>query len=234
MHGQKEEPMTRRAIDDTLNLDKEALDFVEQEKFQVEEKVIYSGRKKGACIVFITGPSRGNVVAVHKGTMTIGRDQASDIVINKQYVSKKHAQIISSDEGTKIVDCESTNGTFLNDTLIEQAELKDRDEIKIGSVIMQYFRIDLNDAAQERVPSALEDHEPSAFYNKVFAEVQPFFGQMASRFLGRQIRSHLGKSPRSLEVSDKESLARWLRISAGLLLNEETADTLAEKILALE
>lgn len=234
MHVQKEEPMTRREIDDTLNLDKEALDLVEQEKFQVEEKVIYSGRKKGACIVFITGPSRGNVVAAHKGTMTIGRDPASDIVINKQYVSKKHAQIISSDESTKIIDCKSTNGTFLNDTLIEQAELKDRDEIKIGSVIMQYFRIDLNDADTERIPAALEDQESSAFYNKVFAEVQPFFGQMTGRFLDHQIRSHLGKSPRSLEVSDRERLARWLRISAGLLLNEKIADTLAEKILALE
>jgi len=224
--------MTSRGIDDTLNLDKDDLDFVEQEKFQVEEKVIYSGRRRGACIVFITGPSRGNVITVHKGKMVIGRGRTSDIVINKQYVSKKHAEIVTLDNNAVVKDCGSTNGTFLNDTLIEQAELKDRDEIKIGSVIMQYFRIDLNE--EDRIVPVVDDQAASAFYKKVLAEVQPFFGPMTVRFLDRQIKSHLAKTPHTLSVSDKEAMAKWLRVSTGLLLDQKTADTLAEKILALE
>lgn len=226
--------MTGPEINDTLNLGKDDLDFVEQEKFKVDEKIIYSGQKKGAFIVFITGPSRGDVIAVHAGKMIIGRDHTSDIVINKQYVSKKHAEVIISGDKVEIVDCGSTNGTFLNDALIERADLKDRDEIKIGSVIMQYFCIDLDKEAPDRVLPVVDDQEKSPFYKKVLKEIQPFFGQMAARFLDRQIKSHLGKSPHTLSASDKEALAKWLRVSASLLLDTQTAATLADRILALE
>lgn len=226
--------MTRRGIDDTLNLDKDDLDFIEQEKFKVEEKIIYSGRKQGAFIIFITGPSRGNAVALHQGKMIIGRDRTCDIVINKQYVSKRHAEIIVSGDKVAVVDCGSTNGTFVNDALIERADLRDRDEIKIGSVIIQYFCIDLNEVQQERPLPAGDGLKPSAFYGKVIKEVQPFFGQMSARFLDRQIKAHLGKRPHTLSVSDKEALAKWLRVSASLLLDVKTAETLADRILVLE
>jgi pSer/pThr/pTyr-binding forkhead associated (FHA) protein len=226
--------MTRSDKDDTLHLAKDDLDFIEQEKFQVEEKIIYSGRKRGAFVVFITGPSRGNAVTVHQGKMIVGRDRTCDIVVNKQYVSKKHAEIFVSGDKVEIVDCGSTNGTFVNDALIERAVLRDRDEIKIGSVIMQYFCIDLNDARQEPALTAGDHRKQSVFYGKVAKEVQPFFGQMTTRFLDRQIKAHLGKTPHTLSVSDKEALAKWLRVSAGLLLDAKTAETLADKILALE
>lgn len=226
--------MTRSQADDTLRLAKDDLDFVEQEKLKVEDKIIYAGRKKGAFVVFITGPSKGNVVTLHSGKMTVGRDRTRDIVINKQYVSKKHAEIVVSAEKVEIVDCRSTNGTFVNDALVERAELKDRDEIKIGSVIMQYFCIDLSDAPLERSMAGAGDRKTSAFYAKVFKEVQPFFGEMTERFLNRQIKAHLGRTPQTLSASDRDALAKWLRISASLLLDAQTAETLADRVLALE
>jgi hypothetical protein len=196
--------------------------------------LIYSGKGKGSFVVFTTGPDKGNVIPVNKEKMIIGRDNESDIVINKKFVSKKHAKIVTVDNNAEIFDFGSTNGTYVNDTKIQRVELKDRDEIRIGDIVIKYFRIDLNDGSLVQ-PALMDiDKTYTEFYNQAVQELKPYFGQMTDRFLNRQISAHVGKSPYTISVSDKKDLAKWVRISAGLLLDEETAARLAEKILSLK
>jgi hypothetical protein len=57
---------------------------------------------------------------------------------------------------------------------------------------------------------------------------------MAVRFLNRQISAHVGKTPQTIVASDKKVLAKWVKISAGLLLDDRAAATLAGKVLSLE
>ncbi len=225
--------MAEKRIDDTIHLDQEDLDFIHEDKIKVENGIIYSGRGKGSYIVFITGPDKGNVVTIDKEKTIIGRESTSDIIINKKYVSKKHAKIVTFDNKTEIVDFGSTNGTYVNDTLVKRAELKDRDEIRIGDVIIKYFRIDLNDSQAQAFVSD-DNKSYTAFYNQVLDLLRPNFGQMAARFLNRQISAHVGKSPYTISASDKETLAKWVNISAGLLLDQETARILSDKIRLLK
>lgn len=216
--------------DDTLQLNPEDLDFLQTEKFEVDEKLIYSGRKKGAYLVFITGPDLGNAISLYKERLIIGRDQTCDIVINKPYASKKHAEILTHDNQSTLRDFGSTNGTFVNNLPITRIELKDRDEVKIGQVIMQYFRIDLN--REEQAPPRPGDSakKESEFYQQVFALLQPHFGPMTARFLNRQINAHIDKDPYTISSADRQELARWIDISAGLLLDDKIAKELAAKI----
>lgn len=226
--------MTKHEIEDTAHFDQQDLDFLEDEKLEIEKQIVYSGREKGAFVVFITGPDKGNAIAISKEKVVIGRDGSSDIVISKKYASKKHAKIVTADNKAEIIDYGSTNGTYLNNAPIKRAELKDSDEIRIGDVIIKYFRIDLNDEHQAQASLPEQSLTYTDFYKQAFDELKPYFGQMTARFLNRQITAHVGKSPYTIAASDKKILAKWVKVSAGLLLDDETAVKLAERILLLK
>jgi len=67
-----------------------------------------------------------------KETITIGRENNSDIQINNLGVSKKHASITRQNGGYFIEDLNSTNGTLLNNEKITKAGLSGKDVVTIG------------------------------------------------------------------------------------------------------
>jgi pSer/pThr/pTyr-binding forkhead associated (FHA) protein len=46
--------------------------------------------------------------------ITIGRGAGCDLVLDYDYVSRLHARIEKTEDGYMLVDCQSTNGTFVN------------------------------------------------------------------------------------------------------------------------
>jgi len=80
----------------------------------------------------------------------IGRGADNDITINDELVSKRHAEIEARENVDRqgydyfIKDCESTNGTFVNDEKINESQLKHEDVIRMG---VNHFRFvdDAND-----------------------------------------------------------------------------------------
>ncbi|HXG92689.1 MAG TPA: HD domain-containing phosphohydrolase [Blastocatellia bacterium] len=62
----------------------------------------------------------------------IGRNEDNDLSLNNPYVSRHHAEIIADDSGYQIRDLGSTSGTFLNGERIEQRQLNDGDQIRLG------------------------------------------------------------------------------------------------------
>jgi ABC-type multidrug transport system ATPase subunit len=72
-------------------------------------------------------------VRIASKVMKIGRRPDNDIVVPDLGVSKQHAELRTSPTGGfQILDLGSHNGTFVNGTRINQAELKDGDIIAIG------------------------------------------------------------------------------------------------------
>ncbi len=70
---------------------------------------------------------------IQSKVMKIGRRPDNDIVVNDLGVSKQHAELRTSQTGRfQIIDLGSHNGTFVNGTRVNQAELKDEDIIAIG------------------------------------------------------------------------------------------------------
>lgn len=65
-------------------------------------------------------------------TLTIGRSDANDIIIDSMAVSSLHARIDSVSATYIVTDLESTNGTFVNEELIATHTLRDQDIILIG------------------------------------------------------------------------------------------------------
>ena len=67
--------------------------------------------------------------------VSIGRDPSNHIVIDHSTVSGQHALLLRAGDSYWLKDCNSTNGTQINGVLVTDAELKDGDTIRFGSVI---------------------------------------------------------------------------------------------------
>jgi len=70
--------------------------------------------------------------------LRIGRDPASEILVNHETVSNQHARLWYRNKQWWIEDLLSTNGTFLNDERIETPTiLISGDEIRVGKVLLE-------------------------------------------------------------------------------------------------
>lgn len=95
------------------------------------------------CLVEIYGANLGRKYDLMTETITIGRDPDNMIVLESDSVSRKHARIEKANQDWYIVDLGSTNGTYVNDTLImPRARLTSGQFIKIGDSIFKYLNGD--------------------------------------------------------------------------------------------
>jgi pSer/pThr/pTyr-binding forkhead associated (FHA) protein len=65
----------------------------------------------------------------------IGRAPLNQIVIDHPTVSAQHAVLLRTGDSYSLKDLNSTNGTQINGDFVNDAELKDGDTIRFGSVI---------------------------------------------------------------------------------------------------
>ena len=72
-------------------------------------------------------------------------------------------------------------------------------------------------------------------YERVVAEVQPVLpkDQDAGAFVARQCSSHLNVEPGALSAAHISELARWIGVSASLLIPKEQALALGQRVAAL-
>lgn len=99
----------------------------------VEETLIGAG-KIVPKLVAIDGDKQ-QVFNITKLTMTIGRNEACDIVLDNRTVSGTHATLTNEGGIFYIADNDSTNGIFVNDIRITKSKIITDDRIRIGSVM---------------------------------------------------------------------------------------------------
>jgi len=74
------------------------------------------------------------------GRHVIGRDAEADVHIAHISVSRRHAVIEHSTEGTWLIDADSTNGTWINgQRLVGSRALSDGDQIRLGEVELRFY-----------------------------------------------------------------------------------------------
>ncbi len=72
-------------------------------------------------------------------TMTIGRNEHNEIIIDDAFVSFEHASISRDKQGYWLTDLNSTNKTYLNSQPVQDMVLlKNGDLIKIGAVTFSF------------------------------------------------------------------------------------------------
>jgi pSer/pThr/pTyr-binding forkhead associated (FHA) protein len=78
-------------------------------------------------------------VDLPEGTVIIGRSKKSDVPIRDTILSRKHCAIVATGDSYRVVDLKSSNGTFLNGSAIDKAELSYDDVIEIGNTVMVFM-----------------------------------------------------------------------------------------------
>lgn len=69
--------------------------------------------------------------------LLIGRDPSSDVLIEDETISNRHAKLVYKNKHWWVEDLLSTNGTFLNDERVETPTiLISGDELKVGRVLL--------------------------------------------------------------------------------------------------
>ncbi len=95
-----------------------------------------------------TFPAETFRIPAERGTLRVGRVPGSDLCVPHTSVSSMHAMIESDGgEGVVVVDCGSTNGTFVNGARVDRCRLTDGDVLRFATV---EFRVRQEAAAGER------------------------------------------------------------------------------------
>jgi hypothetical protein len=73
-----------------------------------------------------------------EGWITVGRSPHSDIILDEPFVSSTHARLIPQGQFYVVEDLGSTNGTFLNEKEVTEAQLRLDSRLRIGETVFRY------------------------------------------------------------------------------------------------
>ena len=172
------------------------------------------------------------------GTYVIGRSEDVEVVLRSSRASRRHAQLIVSEEGATLEDLKSANGTFVNGTQITaRCTLSNGDFIVIGDLGLEVIVRPLSEgeirppASPAPVPPLADEadgpHHPTtsrvnamevlnAVADRAIAAGQP---EQAERVLERWLTKVLtdARSAKPVPVEARNSaIAYALRIGVGL------------------
>ena len=94
---------------------------------------------KEACLVVIYGQDLGKKYNLDQPSLIVGRSSKCDVQVDQESVSRNHAKIINTGKTIILRDLGSTNGTYVNDELIDEYVLQDGDLVKIGRTIFKFL-----------------------------------------------------------------------------------------------
>lgn len=105
----------------------------------VEEKPVQA--ILSARLLALDGPEPGSARDVPRGTLTVGRATACNLVLDSAAVSKMHARLENTGREILLFDLGSSNGSFVNGVRLPSATLADGDRITFGAV--REFRLEI-------------------------------------------------------------------------------------------
>jgi pSer/pThr/pTyr-binding forkhead associated (FHA) protein len=151
-----------------------------------------------------------------KGTsLTIGRRDDNDMVIDDPAVSGHHAKIDSLGDRFVLIDLKSKNGTFVNEQLIDSRWLTKGDVVTIGghTLVLEFSEAELrrgkktDDFDETQMMSSTDHH-------RMMAKSKPLKSISAVKFWDK---SHSGGAVRGIEPRATEPKSRTPEASGALI-----------------
>ena len=99
-----------------------------------------------ALLVVQRGPGAGSRYLLDSDLSTVGRHPESDIFLDDITVSRRHVEFRRDAGAFRVYDVGSLNGTYLNGDRVDDAELQNGDEVRIGKFRLMFFASDAKDS----------------------------------------------------------------------------------------
>src|ERR1041385_4860724 len=90
-------------------------------------------------LVIQSGNGKGTKLTGGEGSITIGRGERAGLRLVDGGSSRQHAEVFRMGALAFIRDLGSPNGTYLNDHRVEEAVLRDGDQVRIGETVILYL-----------------------------------------------------------------------------------------------
>ncbi|MBW2276116.1 MAG: GGDEF domain-containing protein [Deltaproteobacteria bacterium] len=94
---------------------------------------------ESANFVMIYGEHLGQRFSISGEPLVIGRAAECHIRLADDSVSRQHCQVLPGKDGIVLMDQNSTNGTYVNDTVVSARHLKDGDRVQVGRSIFKFI-----------------------------------------------------------------------------------------------
>ncbi|MFK7767007.1 MAG: GGDEF domain-containing protein [Mariniblastus sp.] len=152
----------------------------------------------------------------------IGREFDCDLACNEEAVSRRHLHIKKTSAGYRLVDLDSTNGTWVNEKNEITCLLKSGDRIRVGSRIFKFISTDKLEADyHEAVYNMMTRDSLTGAWNK------RYFRDMLEREIKRSVRS--GR-PVALLMIDLDHF-KMVNDEHGHLVGDEVLAEMSKRIL---
>jgi hypothetical protein len=92
-----------------------------------------------ATLVVRNGPQAGLALNLDAPLTTLGRHEDCAISLDDITVSRRHAEIVRTAGGYVVRDAGSLNGTYVNNSRIDEAPLRQGDELQVGKFRLVFF-----------------------------------------------------------------------------------------------
>ena len=184
--------------------------------------------RREASIVLLHPPEMpiGRRIQLEQDKMSIGRDPASAIPLERDSVSRLHAELCRTSESLWLVrDLGSTNGTFLNERPVEPGEdgepLRNGDQLRFGDVVFKFLSGgDVESLYHQEVYTLSVQDGLTGVHNKRYF----------MDFLERELASaHRHKNPLTLVMLDIDHF-KQLNDERGHLCGDTVLKQLAQRI----
>src|SRR5687767_13623972 len=140
---------------------------------------------------------------------SVGRAADNDIVLSGAGVSRHHGILRKEGESFLISDLSSHNGVYVNGSKVQEAALRDKDQIRIGHYLIVY-----DEAAAGRTMSSFSEITAEEDYDELLAQ------------LTSGVRTSLGRAEGKLPIWEEER--RRLGLLCDLSRALSTVHTLEE------
>jgi pSer/pThr/pTyr-binding forkhead associated (FHA) protein len=112
---------------------------------------------QGYRLRIMSGELRGREIEITRDAITLGRSRQCEVTLPDDSVSRTHAAIRRDGERYRVLDLQSTAGTFLGGSRVSDAFLRPGDELRLGNVELRFVP---RDREPELLPSEAERFGP--------------------------------------------------------------------------
>src|SRR6188474_1612148 len=162
-----------------------------------------------------------------EGEVTIGRSPDCQIVLKDFGISRTHAKLIADEEGVRIQDLKSKNGTQVNGVPVVEAPLKDGDRILLGK-----FQLSFSKTLEGKV--ILDEAKPlSEEAGTIIRSVGELSKLLSDTAAGAQPAAEKKTAPDVLEIEKSNRILRVLTRVAETLIAVRPVEEVLQQVMEI-